>query len=139
MRRVLSFAFAILALSASSGSAEEDKKVGQYVDLAPVGLPIVSDGQLRNYVFVNLRLHLRNGIDPLKLREKEPYFRDALVRASHRRPFVVAGDWTRIDEPALKTEMLRQAASIAGPGVVTAVQLTSVTPQRRTGLPSGRR
>lgn len=139
MRRALILSFAILALSASSGAAEEEKKVGQYVDLAPVGLPIVSDGQLRNYVFVNLRLHLRNGVDPLKLREKEPYFRDALVRSSHRRPFAVPGDWTRLDEPALKAEMLRQAAVIAGPGVVTSVQLTSATPQRRTGMPPARR
>jgi hypothetical protein len=140
MRRALVLALLIAAGSpvAASAAGAGEPKVGQYVDLAPVGLPIISDGRLRNYVFVNVRLQLRDGADPLKLREKEPYFRDALVRASHRRPFVVAGDWARIDEARLKSEMLGQAAAVAGPGVVTAVQLTSVTPQRRTGMAAPR-
>jgi hypothetical protein len=113
--------------------------VDRVVDLAPVGLPVTTDGRLRNYVFVNLRLQLSGAADVDRVRAREPWFRDALVRAAHRRSFSVPGDWTRLDEPALKAEMLRQAALVAGPGQVVAVQLTSATPQRRTGMVQIRR
>ncbi len=135
MRHLL--AAAVLALAAGPAMAGEGGKpmVGQYVDLAPVALPIVEGGKLRNYVFVSLRLNLAPSADPTKLREKGPYFRDALVRAGHRRPFTVAGDLTRIDEAALKATMMRECAAIVGPGVVISVQFSSPpTPQRRTGL-----
>ena len=51
-------------------------------------MPIVVDGQLVNYVFVYVRLNLTSGANATRLREKEPFFRDALVRAGHRTPFV---------------------------------------------------
>ena len=43
-------------------------------------MPIVVDGQLVNYVFVYVRINLKSGADVTKMREKEPFFRDALVR-----------------------------------------------------------
>ncbi|KAF7441440.1 hypothetical protein A1F99_142760 [Pyrenophora tritici-repentis] len=38
-----------------------------------------------------------------QMRPKEAYFRDALVKAAHRTPFSVAGDWTRLDEARLSS------------------------------------
>jgi hypothetical protein len=138
MRRRDLIAAALVAGAATpalaSGGGETKKAVGQYVDLSPVALPVIDGGKLRNYVFVVIRLNLTAHADPTKYRAKEPYFRDALVRLAHRRPFTVAGDWTRLDEAALKAALLREAGAVAGPGVVAGVQVVSATPQRRTGM-----
>ena len=91
---------------------------------------MVLDGRLVNYVFAQVRLNLRPGANPVQLRTKEPYFRDALVRAAHRAPFVVAGDPNKLDAGALQRTMLAEAAKIAGPGVVISVQLVSQQPKQ---------
>ena len=102
-----------------------------------VGLPIIAGGRLRNYVFVSLRLHLGGSATPETMRAKEAYLRDALVRAGHRTPFVVADDWTRIDPVALSASLIRSAATIAGRGSVTRVEIVSQAPRRRTGVQTG--
>ena len=132
MRRRLILLALAAALSTPALAAEEkkDDANGQYVDLAQVGLPVVLDGRLVNYVFAQVRLNLRPGANPVQLRTKEPYFRDALVRAAHRAPFVVAGDPNKLDAGALQRTMLAEAAKIAGPGVVISVQLVSQQPKQ---------
>ena len=132
MRRRLILLALAAALSTPALAAEEkkDDANGQYVDLAQVGLPVVLDGRLVNYVFAQVRLNLRPGANPVQLRTKEPYFRDALVRAAHRAPCVVAGDPNKLDAGALQRTMLAEAAKIAGPGVVISVQLVSQQPKQ---------
>ena len=136
MRSHLMLLASISALLAVPPAAGESGKapVGQYVDLQPVAIPVVDGGRLRNYVFVSVRLTLSARVDPTATQTKAPYFRDALVRSSHRTPFSVPGDWTRIDEQALKASLFRQASAIAGPGVITGVVITSSQPQHRAGM-----
>src|SRR5690349_10869581 len=105
MHRRALFAAAPLALIAAAAHApakkeggDEKSPVGQYVDLSPVALPIVVDGRLVNYVFAYVRINLTLRANSVKLREKEPFFRDALVRAAHRTPFTKAGDYSTVDE-----------------------------------------
>jgi flagellar basal body-associated protein FliL len=141
-RRTL-FAATLAALMAASpllaSEAKEEKKegkegkgdVGQYVDLQPVGLPIVSKGQLVNYVFVYVRINLANSANVSKLREKEPLFRDALVRAGHRTPFTLESDLGKIDAPRLVATLSREANRIAGAGQIRSVVVTSQEPRRR--------
>ena len=126
-----------LALLAAPALAEAPKKPAgpPSIDLSPVGLPIVWDGKLINYVFVTLHLVVSPRTDAVKLREKEPYFRDALVRTAHRTPFVRPWDFTHVDRGALTTAMLRESARIAGPGAIASVQILDETPQRTSGLP----
>jgi len=127
-------------IAASPALAKEGGKVevGQYVDLSPVALPIVVRGELVNYVFVYVRINLTSGANPVKLREKEPYFRDALVRAGHRTPFTKADDYLSIDVPRLTATLQREASLIAGPGMVRSVVVTSQAPKRRAGVPTPR-
>jgi hypothetical protein len=75
----------------------------------------------------------------VKLREKEPYFRDALVRAAHRTPFTKAGDYSAIDEAKLAAAIVREASAIAGRGVVRSVVVTSQSPQKRISTPKAAR
>ena len=138
MQRLLILAASLLVLSGGAAQAAEDKKpkeVGQYVDLQPVALPIVVDRQLVNYVYVYVRVNLKSGVDVTKLRDKEPFFRDALVREAHTTPFIVAGDWEKIDEAKLKAALGRDAALITGPGVVASVVVTSQAPQKHVMPP----
>ena len=138
LRRAL-IAAAPLALLATAVQASEKKEkveVGQYVDLSPVALPIVVGGQLVNYVFVYVRINLSSSANTAKLREKEPFFRDALVRAGHRTPFTLAGDLGAVDVPKLTAALTRDASAIAGAGQIRSVVVTSQAPRRRARVPS---
>jgi hypothetical protein len=125
----------LLLLAAPVYAGEAEKPLPQEVALAPLALPVISQGRLRNYVFVSLRLKLAEGVDAHAMQEKEPYFRDALVRAGHRTPFTIANDWTRLDEGALKRTMIAEAARVVGPGVIVGVEVARSTPQRRIITP----
>lgn len=138
LRRALILA-APLALFAAGAQASEkkdkpEKPSGQYVDLSPVALPIVAEGQVVNYVFVYVRVNLSPSADVTKLRTKEPFFRDALVRAGHRTPFTDPKDYFHVDAAKLKASLLRDAVAIAGRDVIS-VSIESQTPKRRTGVP----
>ena len=125
-----------LALVAGAAVAAEGKPAsGQYVDVAPVALPIVVNNRVINYVFVTARVNLAGSVNAPKLREKEPYFRDALVRAGHRTPFTRSDDYTKIDRAKLSASLMRDAAAIVGPGVVVSVDVVSETPKQSSGLP----
>jgi hypothetical protein len=135
-KRALMLVLSLLVVAAHAHAAEKPKVVvGQYVELQPVAMPIVFDGRLVNYVFVYVRINLQGGADVSKIRDKEPFFRDALVRDAHRTPFIVPGDWQKIDESKLIAVMTRDAVSIVGPGVVSSVTITSQTPQKHVMPP----
>ena len=140
-RRIFSAAAVALALSvtntpvAAADKVEEKGDVGQYVDLQPVGLPVVSNGRLVNYVFVYVRVNLTSAANVSRLREKEPFFRDALVRAGHRTPFNSPSDLGKIDTPRLIATLSRDAAIITGPGQIRSVVVTSQASRRRMVAP----
>ena len=136
-RRDLIAATAAFSAIATVASAEDAPTGGQSLSMPGVGLPIITGGRLRNYVFVSLRLHLGGAATPETMRTKEAFLRDALVRAGHRTPFVVADDWTRIDPAAVSASLMRSAATIAGRGAVTRVEIVSQAPRRRTGVQTG--
>jgi len=125
----LALALTLSLLAAPALGEEKKKEDGNNISISPVALPIVVDGRLVNYVFVTIRLDLAPLANSTKLREKEPYFRDALVRAAHRTPFTLRSDLTKIDEPRLKAVMMQEATAIAGPGVVRAVVIVSQAPK----------
>jgi len=112
------------------------KEAGQFVDLSPVAMPIVVNGRLINYVFVYIRINLTPAANLEAMRDKEPYFRDALIKLGHRTPFTLPSDYTRLDEGRLKASLYQAAVAIAGPGAIANVQiLPGGAPMHRTGLP----
>ena len=132
-----SIAAPALARAATARASDKPAQGPASLGIAGVGLPVISGGRIRNYVFVSLRLHLGGSATPESMRPREAYLRDALVRAGHRTPFVVEGDWTRIDTAALSASLMRSAVSVAGRGAVTRVEVISQAPRRRTGLGAG--
>ena len=138
IRRAAASVVILLAIAGPVRASEKAAPAtpsGQYVDLAPVALPIVVEGQLINYVFVSTRLQLTASADAAKLRAKEPFFRDALVRAAHTTPFTNPNDYTVVDVARLQAVLLREATVIAGGKGVKAAVVMSQTPKRRQGLP----
>ncbi len=127
--------FALAAGSASASAPPKKGSDGQYVDISPIALPIVLNGRLINYVFVQVRLNLTASADAPKIREKEPWFRDALVRAGHRTPFTKATDYTVIDEARMKATLMREAATITPARNLLSVTVVNQTPKQRNGLP----
>jgi flagellar basal body-associated protein FliL len=130
----LPFALAAGAAAASETPARKDAG-GQYVDLAPVALPIVLNNRLINYVFVSIRINLSASADAAKMREKEPWFRDALVRTAHRTPFTKSTNYTVVDDARLKAALMRDATAIVGARNLASVTITSQTPKQRSRLP----
>lgn len=141
MRRRLILSLSFVAVLSGPGAAlaastpPKEAATGQYLDISPVALPVVYERRLINYVFVSVRVNLANGANALALREKEPFFRDALVRAGHRRPFTRLDDFTMLDEAAIRAVMLPEAKRIAGERAVTGITVTSQQPKQRMGLP----
>jgi hypothetical protein len=102
----------------------------QTVALEAVALPIIVDGQLINYVFCSIRLDLFPNVDGARVRAKEEYFRDDLVRVGHRTPFVIKDDYTHVDVARVRAEILRIAPSLVGRGVVRSVTITRQASQK---------
>jgi len=121
--------FAAAASSADAADPKQEEGSVQYVAISPVAIPVIVNGKVVNYVFVNVRLDLTGRADATKLREREPYFRDALVRAAHRTPFTNPADLTKIDEARMKAALMRDATAIAGPNAIRGVTITSQVPK----------
>ncbi len=131
---------ALLAAASTAGAASAQEggappPPSPTVLMSPVALPVVVDGRLVNYIFVTLRLRLSSSADSLKMRAMEPYFRDALVRVAYRAPFVRPDNYTVLDDDKLKAAVLGQTALLAGPGMVTSVQIVREQAQHNSGLP----
>ena len=120
---------------ALAGEGEPAAPRAATVLMSPLALPVVVDRRLVNYVFVTVRLGLSASADAPKMRAMEPYFRDALVRAGHRSPFVLASNYAALDDARLKATLLREAAALVGPGMVTSVQIVREQAQHYSGLP----
>lgn len=134
-RRLLIAAGAAAGFAATARRAVASEKAppAAVLNFGSIGLPVIAGGRVRNYVFVSLRLHLGPGKTPEQMRPKTPFLKDALVRAAHAAPFTIADDWSRLDAAALSASLMRSAATIAGRGSVTRVEVVSQAP-RRAGL-----
>ena len=129
-RLALGLMIAVAPVQPVLAAEDKDKAAVQTVALEAVALPIIVDGQLLNYVFCSIKLDLYPNADGAKVRAKEQYFRDDLVRVGHRTPFVVKNDYSRVDEARVKAEILRVAPSLVGPGVVKSATITKQASQK---------
>jgi hypothetical protein len=131
------FLAASLALAATPAWAnaskkkegEADPKVDPVIRLQSMSLPIIVDGRLVNYVFVQLSLTLKPDVPVAVFEGKEPMLRDAIVREAHSKPFVRPDSYSLVDEARLKASILREANRLMGPGKAASVTLIKQTPR----------
>ena len=80
-RRALIQAGALLTVSAVASGARASEKVepaaAPFLNLPGMGLPVITDGRVRNYVFIVLKLHLGPAYAVEAVRAKEAHLRDA--------------------------------------------------------------
>ena len=131
----LLLALMVPAEGVAAAGAEKKAVAAQYVDISPVALPVIVRGRIINYIFLMVRINLSPTADATKLRTKEPYFRDALVRAAHRTPFTDSKSYVQLDEARLKAALLKDAGAIGGARNIVSITVTSQTPKRRSNLP----
>ena len=125
------------ANSAKKGNeGEGEAKADPVIKLQSLALPIIADGRLVNYVFVQLSITLKTGVSTAVFEGKEPMLRDALVREAHTRPFTRPDSYVAIDETRLKASILRETAGLIGPGKVAMVTLIKQTPRNFLSPPS---
>lgn len=138
--RLALFALTLMSLATSALAAgapakkPEGESIGQYVDLVPLALPVVANGQVKNYIFLRVRVNLTKGADAPKMRDKEPYLRDALIRAGYRTPFTRTDSYLKVDEAKLSASLAKDANMILGPGKVASVKVMTQDPQRMSGI-----
>lgn len=118
-------------------AADKEAPRPQTIALEAVALPVIVNGQLLNYVFCSISLVLAPNADGAKVRAKEQYFRDDLVRTGHRQPFTRPDDYTKVDEAKVRAEILRFAPTVVGRGVVQSAVITKQTSQKMITVPRG--
>lgn len=126
-------------LGASSAFASSDKKpegeevAAPALNLPPIGLPVIVDGRIRNYVFVTLKLHLGGEATAETMRPKTPFLKDGLVRTAHRAPFTMPDDWATLSTNKINAAMMA-IANVVSPHSVTSCEVVRQVPRRRTGM-----
>jgi hypothetical protein len=118
-----------LASSPKKKEGEGEAKADPVIKLQPLALPIIIDGRLVNYVFVQLNVTLKTGIPTTVFEGKEPMLRDAVVREAHTRPFTRPDSYVALDETRLKASVLREINGLIGPGKVALVTVVKQTPR----------
>lgn len=114
---------------AKGQESEGDAKADPVITLQPMALPIIVDGRLVNYVFVQLSITLKTGVPTTVFEGKEPILRDAVVREAHGRPFTRPDSNVALDEARLKASVLRETNGLIGPGKVALVTVVKQTPR----------
>lgn len=117
-------------------ASEKAPATNPTVLMSPMALPVVIDGKLVNYIFVNVRLQLKAGADSAKLREQEPFFRDAIIRGAYRASVVRAADPNAVDEARLRALVLTETGKVAGRGTVTGLTVLRQRAQKTLRLPA---
>ena len=130
-RTALAVLLMALASPALANSKKEEKKgegeapaPDPIVKMLPFAAPIVEDGKLVNYIFLNLSLKMADGVPVTVMTGQEPILRDAVIRAAYRMPFNKADSYNEVDAGRLKAVVLREAATLLGKGKIVSVEIT---------------
>jgi len=130
-------ALSLAALApAQAVAASPPAPAGSSLYLSTVGVPIISGGRLVNYVLVRLTLSLTPGTDVSRMSEKEPYFRETLVRLAYHLHLNPANNLNRVDPALVSAKMLPLCQAIAGPGVVTGIEVKYQEPEKWLEAPA---
>lgn len=130
-RTALAVLLMAVASPALANSKKEEKKgegeapaPDPIVKMLPFAAPIVENGKLVNYIFLNLSLKMAGGVPVTVMEGQEPILRDAVIRAAYRAPFNKSGSYNEVDEVRLKSVVLGEAARLIGKGKIASVEIT---------------
>lgn len=138
MRAVLAvlLALAVASPAGAAGAKKAQDDEAPKVALSPIALPVLLNGRVVNYVYVHLEVLTGPGADPAAVRAKEPFLRDAIVRAAHRNPLNGPNQLTALDEPRLTALTVAEARKLTGKKTVAGAKVARQEPKRTRGLPN---
>lgn len=116
-----------IARAEAAAALEAEAQNERSIDVLNLVTPIVKDGRLANYLFLNLRIHLSQATDVWRARAKGHFLRDALLKASHREQLTRNDDSDTLDEPATIRVVKSVSEGVLGPNTVTSVEILGVT------------
>lgn len=124
----------VLAVPAPTASAEakkaEEGESARAMDVLNLVVPVVREGRLVNYLFVNARIQIAPGVDVFRTRERGHFLRDALLKAVHRRSIAAADRDDAIDPAAAQAVILATARQTLGAPAVRSAEILSVSSLR---------
>jgi hypothetical protein len=126
----LSLSLGLNAPALASGGGEKTA-VDPNVRITQLGVPVIANGKVVNYIFMNIKIVLTPKADSVKLQEKEPFFRDALIRTAHRSALLVTGRTDQIDVAKFKNVMIPEFTKITGAGMIKDIEIISQMPKIR--------
>lgn len=132
-RKIIGFLWLSLVFGSAnpvfaSGGGEKTA-VDPNVRLTQLGVPVVVNGKVVNFIFMNIKILLTPKADSVLLQQKEPFFRDALIRTAHKSDLLVAGRTDQIDVQKFKKVMIPVFSKIAGAGMISDIEIISQTPK----------
>ena len=118
---------AVFANEEKSGGAENARAM----DVLNLVAPVVRNGRLVNYLFINARIQLAPGVDVWQTREKGHFLRDALVRAVHKQSIAAADRDDQINPAATQALISTVARLTLGANAVRSVEILNVSSLRQ--------
>jgi hypothetical protein len=141
MLRALALAFVIalspavtapaFAAGAEKAEKKEEADSARAMDVLNLVVPVVRQGRLVNYVFINARIHLAQGTDVWRARDKGAFLRDALLKAVHRQSVVDPVRDDSVNAPAAQTLIANVGRQVLGANAVRSVEILSVSSLRQ--------
>jgi len=111
--------------------AEGATEANLRLDVSGLGLPVLKDGRVVNYVFVRLRINLNPGIDRPDIEAGEPFFRERMLKAAYRAPLNSGTDLMTLDPQKLEAQTVSAARAVYGAARVRSVEIRDQKPQKR--------
>lgn len=108
------------------------------LDLCGVGLPILKDGKVINFVFIRARIQLNPGLTKPEIEAREPFIREGLVRAAYRSPLNTGTEYMAVDPKKFEAVLLKEALTALGANRIRSVELRDQKAQKRIFVPPAR-
>jgi len=138
---VLTLGLGLHALAPAMAQAKEEKPAKEptaadlRLDLSGVGLPVLQDGRVVNYVLVRLRINLNPGISRPDIEAGEPFVRERMLKAAFRAPLNSGTELMALDPQKLEAQTLSAARAVYGATRVQSVEIRDQKPQKRLYSP----
>lgn len=118
------------SLSRDDETAEPPEDEGRGVEIPTIVTPVFTDGRLLNYIFVNPRLIVKDGLDPWKVRDQSHVVRDAMIRIAHRESLADPSDPRVLDREKAARVWQAAANEALQSDSIVAVQFLNVDSRR---------
>ncbi len=110
------------ALAGTTGSHEP----GTSVEMPYLIAPVVVNGRLDSNAYVSSRVVASSATATIVVRGKLPFIQDAYVRDVNGMPIGKANEPATVDVPALTARLLADAKRVAGPNLVSSVEIIRI-------------